>query len=123
RVAGIRRAADVLDNLAQSKALVAQMLAGRVARAKADIRTITVALQAFEVQFGTRPDALAQLTTPPAGRPFIEPTKDSLTAPWGRPYKYDPAGPKNGGLKPDVWSEGPDPNDKTKIIGNWPMGK
>jgi hypothetical protein len=40
----------------------------------------------------------------------------------GRPYHYDPAGPKDMGLKPDLLSDGPDPNDKAKAIGNRPEG-
>ncbi len=34
-------------------------------------------------------------------------------------YQYDAAGKKNGGTKPDIWTETPD----KKIIGNWPEEK
>jgi hypothetical protein len=41
--------------------------------------------------------------------------KAGLADPWGKPYQYDPTGKRNGGNKPDVWSDGPD----GKPIGNW----
>jgi hypothetical protein len=42
-----------------------------------------------------------------------------LKDPWGKPYSYDPAGPKNAGLKPDIWSAG----GGKVLIGNWPAPK
>lgn len=39
-----------------------------------------------------------------------------LVGPWKKPYKYDAAGPKNNGTKPDIWAVTP----KGTIIGNWP---
>jgi hypothetical protein len=99
----------------------AQFQPARVARATADVRTFTLAAHAYEVKYGERPATLETLMTPPNGRPaFLEPKKENLIDPWGRPYKYDAKGPHNNGLKPDIWSEGPDPNDKTKVIANWP---
>jgi hypothetical protein len=95
---------------------------GSVESVQAKVKTLTLAAQAYEIQFGVRPNSLQSLQSPPNGRPFIDAKKEYLIDAWGRPYKYDAAGPNNRGLKPDVWSEGPDPNDKTKIIGNWPNG-
>ena len=39
--------------------------------------------------------------------------------PWGKPYRYDPKGKRNGGKRPDIWAVHP---DKTEI-GNWPEQK
>src|SRR5262249_22410944 len=38
-----------------------------------------------------------------------------LIDPWGRLYQYDPKGPNNKGLQPDIWVVTP----KGKLIGNW----
>jgi general secretion pathway protein G len=45
--------------------------------------------------------------------PYLE-TEEALIDPWNRPYQYNPAGPNNRGLKPDIWSDGP-----RGQIGNW----
>jgi hypothetical protein len=48
-------------------------------------------------------------------RPAIN-SADALIDPWGRPYNYDPNGPRNNGNKPDIWAVAPD----GALIGNWP---
>ncbi len=40
---------------------------------------------------------------------------EELIDPWKKPYQYDPAGPKNKGSKPDLWTATPE----KKVIGNW----
>ena len=47
--------------------------------------------------------------------PFLE-SKDALLDPWKQPFQYNPEGPKNGGLRPDIWTVTPDKEE----IGNWP---
>jgi hypothetical protein len=42
----------------------------------------------------------------------------ALLDPWGNPYGYDPAGPKNRGVMPDIWVE-----RSSRVIGNWPGGR
>src|SRR5262245_4017551 len=78
-----------------------------VEEARATIRLLTRAAQAYEVRYGERPPSLELVRTPPdgAGPGSVEPV--SLLDPWGREYQYDPAGPRNDGRKPDVWSRGP----------------
>ena len=122
RIAEIPKAAELLDKVPTTKSILKELNDGRVEVAKASVRYLTTAVQAFEIKYGDPPARLELLLTPPdGGRAFVE--KDSLLDPWGRPYQFDPQGLKNKGLKPDVWSQGPDPNDKTKIIGNWPDDK
>jgi len=96
--------------------------AGSPESVRAKLTALTRAAQAYEIQYGVRPTSLELLQSPPNNRPFIDTKKEFLIDPWGRPYKYDAAGPNNRGLKPDIWSEGPDPSDKTKIIANWQNG-
>ncbi len=92
----------------------------RIDRAKVEVRTLTTAAQAYLIMQGEWPDRLEQLVKPPqGGRPYVD--KEALIDPWGRPYRYDPKGPKNNGQKPDVWSIGPDANDPKGRVGNWPM--
>jgi hypothetical protein len=108
---------DVAKTLSESG--IIQKAHGRQEqRAKVDVQVLTRACQAYQLGFGTLPEKLEQLLQPPnGGLSFLE-KKDSLLDPWGRPYKYDPKGPKNGGKRPDVWSLGPR-HVKDGIIGNW----
>jgi hypothetical protein len=86
--------------------------------ARADVEALTRAAQAYKVQHGDYPPSLKALTEPQpdGGKPFLE--KRSLLDPWGRPYQYDPAGEKNNGFRPDIWSLGP-PGEVSAVIGNW----
>jgi Type II secretion system (T2SS), protein G len=124
RIAAIPTAANLLDRLPTSKSLVNHRRDGRAQAARVSALNLTKAAQAYEIKFGQPPASLLSLVAPPdGGRPYIEGGQNALFDPWGRPFQYDPAGPKNNGLKPDIWSLGPDPNDKTKFIGNWPEDK
>jgi hypothetical protein len=109
----------VLSMAAAMWALVPSHGEGRLRSARAGVQTLTLAAEAYEARFGQRPPQLQSLLATPAGA-FIGPTAECLLDPWGRPYRYDPAGPRNNGLKPDVWSDGPDPADRVGVIGNWP---
>ena len=86
-------------------------------RATADIKTLSTAVQAFQIKNGSPPSSLAELAQPPAegGRPYIE-TQELLRDPWGNAYQYSADGPKNNGIKPDIWTITPD----GKTIGNFP---
>lgn len=93
-------------------------------RARTAVEQLTVAVGAYKLAVEQYPAKLEDLTQPPGKRkPFVE--KENLTDPWGRPYRYDPKGPRNEGQKPDIWSDGPD--GKGEVIGNWqgekPKGK
>lgn len=79
---------------------------------------LTNAAQGYKLSNGNYPDSLAALTQPQpnGGPPLLEP--DAVVDPWTKPYQYDPNGPRNGGNKPDIWTQSP----KGEIIGNWPGG-
>jgi len=48
------------------------------------------------------------------GGPYVQP--DALNDPWGQPYRYDPNGANNAGMKPDISTTAP---GTQKVIGNW----
>jgi hypothetical protein len=77
------------------------------------------AVQAYHLTHGELPASLAMLAEKgkDGERPFA--TADDLLDPWGKPYQYDPAGPKHDGFKPDIWTV--DPADGKTKIGNWPQ--
>ena len=78
--------------------------------ARLEILSLTKAAETYKIKRGNYPEKLADLKT--AG--YVEP-KATLLDPWGKRYQYDPAGKRNGGQKPDIWTEDPDKNE----IGNW----
>jgi len=45
---------------------------------------------------------------------LVEP--QGIIDPWGKPYMMDASGQHHNGVKPDVWSTGP---DGSQMIGNW----
>jgi hypothetical protein len=86
--------------------------------AKIKANAVASAAQRYLVKTGNLPASLQDLLTPPGGGlPYVE--ADFLTDPWGLPFQYDPNGPHNKGLKPDVWSIGPDASDPKGRLGNW----
>lgn len=118
RVTGRDELKYVLDTMPAFRRVMTERVGGRPGVAAEGVKALTAAAQAYEVRFGQLPERLEQLTTPPGGGPpLVE--RDALTDPWGRPYKYDPAGPHNAGVRPDVWSLGADSNDPKGVIGNW----
>jgi general secretion pathway protein G len=92
----------------------------KVNRAKADVRTIAQAVEAFYLANGDFPATLAELTQPrlDGSLPYLP--IEALLDPWNREYQYAPQGQHNAMYgKPDVWSLGPRPADPNGIIGNW----
>jgi general secretion pathway protein G len=90
----------------------------KVQRAKADVKTIEKAAEAYEIKFGQRPDSLQQLMSPPdGGKPYIE--ADALKDPWGKDYQYDASGGRSNGNHPDVWTTN---QDGSVTVGSWPGG-
>ncbi len=80
---------------------------------------LTQACQGYHTKHGRFPKNLEELLEHDAvGGPFLE-TPDALIDPWGRPYQYDPKGPRNNGAKPDIWTVTPNGLE----IGNWPRGR
>jgi type II secretory pathway pseudopilin PulG len=95
------------DPLSDSKATSAQLT----------IRTLELAAKTYRLKNDDYPTSLKDLVT--GEKPYILGGEKALLDPWGKPYQYDPAGPKNDGKKPDIWTETPG----KKVIGNWPEGK
>jgi hypothetical protein len=87
-------------------------------RAKSKVLLLTAAVDAYSLQRGKFPPSLeALLQGDEDGAPLLTDPEDLLD-PWGQPFQYDPAGPNNGGRRPDVWTDGP-----RGRIGNWPGGR
>jgi general secretion pathway protein G len=86
----------------------------KINAAKAGVKAIERAAVGYQVNYNELPATLQQLLQPPSGnKPYLEP--EALNDPWGKPYNYDPTGPNNSGLRPDVWTTTPD----GATIGNW----
>jgi len=84
------------------------------ALAKIQIKTLQTACDAYFLNASVYPDTLEQLTQKDAmGKVYIE--APALRDPWDKAYMYDKAGPKNNGMRPDIWTKTPD----DKVIGNW----
>jgi hypothetical protein len=84
---------------------------------KADLataKTLAQACETYKLGNGDWPASLEALANnqPKGGRPIIQAAL--LKPKSAEMFKYDPAGPNNKGLRPDIWVEGP--NGK---IGNW----
>jgi general secretion pathway protein G len=89
----------------------------KVDRCKADVQTIAKAAQAYQIRHGHLPESILLLIQPTDGAlPYLENGVEAIRDPWGQQYQYNPAGPNNGGLKPDVWTVSPSSGVQ---IGNW----
>ena len=91
----------------------------RKSTAKTQVKgTLTQAVETYYVQHKSQwPDSLMTLLQRDAEGlgPYLK-SQEALIDPWGRPYQYDPAGGRNNGIVPDIWTVAPD----GKEIGNWP---
>jgi hypothetical protein len=84
------------------------------------LRIANESLDEFVARHGKYPKRLEELRHMPKYRTSEEIEAGPYLDPWGRPYRYDPVGTKNGGKRPDVWSEGPPHRCKQAgPIGNW----
>lgn len=82
--------------------------------AKSQVLLLSKAVDAFALMNkGEYPAKLEDLL---ATKPPILESKAALIDPWKKPYRYDASGPKNAGVRPDIWTVTP-AND---TIGNWP---
>lgn len=89
--------------------------------ARIQLRALEKAVAAYFIEKGKHPPNLETLTMKGKSGAFVE-SKAALKDPWGRRYRYDPKGPHNKGIKPDIWSLGPSGKEET-ILGNWPAMK
>jgi hypothetical protein len=74
----------------------------KVSDARIKVKMLTRCCEEFEVINGAWPPSLDALAAPQpkGGAAFVFP--DYLIGPWGEPYHYDPAGPRNNGKRPDI---------------------
>lgn len=92
----------------------------RVARAKADLANISVALGLCELDTGSYPDSLDGLVTNSGSNgewkgPYLD---DAPTDPWGHPYEYQAPGQHNPN-KFDLYSFGKDGVASDDDVANW----
>ncbi|MDN5864277.1 MAG: type II secretion system major pseudopilin GspG [Gammaproteobacteria bacterium] len=103
----------------------------RVTRAKADIQSITSALNLYKLDNYTYPTAQQGLEalvkkpdTPPIPPNWHQYLSEVPVDPWGQPYKYLFPGTHNEPF--DVWTNGPPgaaaAGDESQVIGNWNDG-
>jgi hypothetical protein len=87
----------------------------RLATAKGELRMLTRVCDDYNRNNGRFPPDLQALAhqQPNGARRLVQP--DDLQDPWGQPYGYDPGGPRNGGLHPDIWVNQPG----GQVTGNW----
>src|SRR5262245_10643183 len=87
----------------------------KIKTVRADLEALTQQCERFYLNNQRWPESLDQLVKPPKGEaPYVKET--AFADPWGQEYAYDPAGPRNGGKKPDIWTMMP---PDWKEIGNW----
>lgn len=78
---------------------------------------LTTAVSNYKIRHNDWPDTLQQLTVKDdQGVRYLEP--EAILDPWKKEYKYDKAGTKNNGERPDIWTTSPAPENEE--IGNWP---
>jgi len=96
--------------------LLGQLSQGQKDAASTQVRgPLTQACQAYFIKHNQWPASLQQLLTKDElGGPYLE-SEDALFDPWRKVYQYDASGAKNNGMKPDIWTTGPD----NTVIGNW----
>jgi general secretion pathway protein G len=89
----------------------------RKSTAKAQIKQIEQGVEAFNLKhLGQWPPNLQSLIVKDEmGGPYLK-NHDYIIDPWGREYQYNAAGPRNGGIQPDIWTVTPEGQE----IGNWP---
>ena len=86
------------------------------------LQALDKAVQTYKLTTGDFPKNLEVLAESPGDglKPFVE--KKDLKDGWGKPIQYDVKGPRNKGIKPDIWSLGP-PEQMGALIGNWKTKK
>jgi hypothetical protein len=85
-------------------------------KAKGDLST---ACKTYKLKHGEYPAQLADLLQGRDGYPAYLESEEALIDPWNQQYRYDPAGPRNNGNQPDIWTVNPDTGEE---LGNWPKG-
>jgi general secretion pathway protein G len=89
----------------------------RIDAAKIKAQEIGKAVQTYNLHNqGQWPPTLQTLLTRDSNGhgPYLK-SQEMLIDPWGGAYQYDPSGPMNNGLEPDIWCIGP----QGQKLGNW----
>jgi len=81
-------------------------------------KTLTNACNMYKIKHnGQYPESLQQLLQKDQrGGPYLD-DPEALKDQWGQFYQYDRSGPRNNGVRPDIWTRSPE----GKEIGNWPV--
>ena len=127
---GVRKSSHVRNEMLSVMAHNKEQDAARVAAARADIASIEVALDTFEINCGRYPtteEGLQALTTQPSGLtgwrgPYLK--RGSPNDAWGNPFNYQLSPAGTAATHPyRLWSNGPDGLDGTQDdisdIRNW----
>lgn len=86
---------------------------GREGKAKADVSSISTAINAYNMVEGKYPSSLSTLTE--GNDPYMQTLPKD---PWGRDYQYASSSSRRG-LKFEVYSLGEDGSPSGDDIGNW----
>lgn len=96
--------------------------------AKLYVESLEASVKSFKIATNKWPGDLQSLIQPPSGMSPARwggPHTEEIAIPadpWGNPYQYNPQGQRNNGIKPDIWSLGPDGVENTgDEVGNWPQ--
>jgi hypothetical protein len=76
---------------------------------------LNLACKTYFIRNQQWPANLQQLLVADAHKCVYLDLPEMLIDTWGQPFQYDPAGPKNKGTQPDIWTVAPDGT----VIGNW----
>ncbi len=114
KISAARLAVLVFNGAAVAKLAEARTFQeARIEAAVLQIRSLEEACQAYSLKNGEFPKTLDVL----AKDGKID--REILTDPWDKKFRYDPAGPKHKGNKPDIWTVTPD----GRTIGNFDTPK
>jgi len=95
--------------------VMGQLAEARKSEAQIQVRTLTTACENYQLNYTRPPPTLrARYDKGDFGGPYMK-SLDILMDPWGREYQYNPQGPRNRGMYPDIWTVDPDGRE----IGNW----
>jgi hypothetical protein len=95
----------------------------RIDRAKAGVKVLTQALEAYAIlNKGAYPASLESLTKAQDGQKALL-SADKLVDPWGQPYGYEAKTLDPATGRPLVYSRGPAPDHPASRIRNWTAPK
>lgn len=93
--------------------------------ARAQVKSLTVACDAYRLKHKQNPPTLDTLTQPDQtnnNMVYIE-DPNVLLDPWNQPYQYEASGTKNNGRHADIWCVPQGAQNESQWIVNWPRAK